>query len=786
MTTSGKRHPRKPLALWLAAGLTVSGIIACMIPLPRGLFTPSSAQSLQIEDRRGVVLRVFLNDREGRGQWRRLDRIAAPMKEAVIAAEDRRFRWHPGLDPIAIVRAAVTNIASGRIRSGGSTITQQVVKSILPSPRNVPGKVLEAWRALRLERTLSKDEILEQYLNRIPFGNQTFGVEAASRQYLGKPASDLSLAEAAFLAALPNAPGALNPYRDPAAAFARQRLVLRRMLDEGVVSRDDYDRAVVQPLRIVPESDAFRAPHAVELAVAMAESDPGTAVIQTTIDHALHTRVQEIVRSHLRELSRRNVTNAAVLVIENSTGAVRVLLGSSDFFDEKCQGQVNGVLARRQPGSALKPFTYALAFEAGMNPSDVVPDIPTFVPDKNGDYIPENYDRRFHGPVRLRTALACSYNVPAVRVLRAIGMERLWSRLPDFGFSTLTESAEYYGLGLTLGNADVTLLDLTNAYAVLARGGLRMPVRLVDRVLSADGTWMEMPAAAQVRVLDERAAFLVKDILSDPSARRPAFGNAFHLPFPCAVKTGTTKDYRDNWTVGFTARYTVGVWAGNFEGTPMRGVSGVSGAGAIFTDIMLLLHGPPTPDTESPGPAPAGVVERTVCTLSGQLPGPCCRLTMRDWFIQGREPRDGCKVHRLFLEPDRNGVPTERVFEILPPEYRDWVREQRIPQPTAKAMEVGSVPSHRKPSPLAILSPVDGDLFKIDPSLRREYQAIRILANVPPNLSDARLLVDKHEVGPLAAGGAWWDLRRGVHQLRIEARSKERTYVSRVVRIVVE
>lgn len=804
-------HKHLTIILSTVAALCVAFMASLYIPLPQQDFSKQSVHSLRVYDRNGILLREFLNDEEGRGQWKPLSAIAPDMLNATIAVEDRRYWHHPGVDPLAIIRAVYENIKAGGMKVGGSTITQQVLRNIYHRPRTIVNKAVEAWQALRLERMMTKNEILEQYLNRAPYGNQLTGIEAASRYYFQKPASNLSLAEAAFLAGLPNSPTSLNPYQNLKATLQRQKIVLHRMLDQDLVSQDAYDRATLQPVQLTPPEVNFRAPHAVQMAEAQFHDRPDVASIALTIDYPLQQNIQWALRSHLAQLKRKNVTNAAVVVIENKTGAIRALIGSADFFNQDIEGQVNGATALRQPGSSIKPFMYVRALEGPFTPASVLPDLPTHIPDDRGDYIPENYDKRYHGPVRLRTALACSYNVPAVRTIQVVGIGTLYQSMQMVGITSLTEPVEYYGYGLTLGNAEVSLLELTNAYRTFANRGAWSPSRFIKSVSSIDG--QPVSTLDDVRehenprqVYDERAAYLITDILKDYVARRPAFGNAFHFPFDCAVKTGTTKDYRDNWTLGYTTEYTVGVWAGNFNASPMHGVSGVTGAGQIFYDVMMLVHEHSTPADFS---IPDGLVQVAVCPVSGLLPNANCGKTIKDWFIRGKEPRDRCMIHQAFRVTTESGVAINRVYEMFPPEYQTWVREERIPQPPGGAIHIASTKSEiangeseigrsvtsnsqssiRNPQlrrSFRILSPNSGDIFKIDPVLRPEYQTIKIVAAVPQQLSSVTLVVNKKEKLPYDPSGVWWTLKKGTQRLQLEARDKKGLVHSRPITIEVE
>ncbi len=806
------QHNRVTLIIFIITALCIGFIASLYFPLPRNDFSKQSVHSLRVFDRNGILLREFLNDEEGRGQWKPLNQIAPELINATIAVEDHRYWHHPGIDPLSIVRAVYENIKAGGMKVGGSTITQQVIRNIYHRPRTLLNKAEEAWQALRLERMMTKREILEQYLNRAPYGNQLTGIEAASQYYFQKPAVDLSLAEAAFLAGLPNAPTSLNPYQNFAATLQRQKIVLRRLLDQNLVSRGQFDRAVVQPVQLTPPEVNFRAPHAVQMAEAQFHDRPDVASIALTIDYPLQLNIQWAVKSHLAQLRQKNVNNAAVVVIENRTGEIRALLGSASFFDEKIEGQVNGATALRQPGSSVKPFMYVRALEGSFTPATVLPDLPTHIPDDRGDYIPENYDKRYHGPVRLRTALACSYNVPAVRTIQTVGIGTLYQSMQLVGITSLTQPVQYYGYGLTLGNAEVSLLELTNAYRTFANLGVWNPSRLIKSALSIEGHNEILSEDLREhenprQVYDERAAYLITDILKDYVARRPAFGNAFHFPFECAVKTGTTKDYRDNWTLGYTTDYTVGVWAGNFDASPMHGVSGVTGAGQIFYDVMMLVHEHSKP---TDFPVPDGLVQVSVCPVSGLLPGAACVTTIKEEFIRGKEPKQRCAVHQAFRIVTESGSTQRHVYECFPPEYQTWALEERIPQPPAGSVRIAAISTqdgmpisdlsidNRQSSPanpqssfrnsqsFRILSPLPGDIFKIDPVLRPEYQSIKILAAVPRQFSDVKLVVNKNDKKPFDRAGTWWMLKKGTQRLQLEAKNGDRVVLSKPVTVQVD
>jgi penicillin-binding protein 1C len=696
------RRPRlRKIAFGLALGTAAAAGLSFYIPIPARRLDPGPVRSLRIEDRRGELLREVLSDEGGRCRWIGLDEMPPVILRAVLAAEDGHFLTHPGINPYAIARAFVQYLRRGRVVSGASTITQQVVRNLYRFRRTLAAKIAEAWLAVRLEHTLSKDEILVQYLNRIFFGNGTYGIEAASRLYFDKSAADLSSAEAATLIALPKAPSQLNPYRNPEAVAARRRSILERMAARDWLDPAAFERAWSEPVRFIPASFRFRAPHFCDHVLgSLPDGGRTLSVLRTSLDLDVQEKVESLLRGHLAGMEKRGLTNAAAVVVDNATGEVLAMAGSRDFFDRRNDGQVNGALALRQPGSALKPITYALAVEKGLTAATLIDDVPTQFAALDGSFAPDNYDERYHGPIRLRSALASSYNIPAAAVLDALGPDLLFRKLKDLEFRSLDQSPGYYGVGLTLGNGEVRLLELVLAYAALARGGRFVSAREVLASAGADGRLV--PAAeppAPRRVFREDAAYVITHILSDGDARVPTFGygSSLEMPFPCAVKTGTSKDFRDNWAIGYTPAVTVGVWAGNFDGSPMHNVSGVTGAGPIFHDIMLLLNRGPARDF----PVPETVVRVRVCPDSGALPSARCPSSIEEIFIRGTEPTTVCRL-------------------------------PHIPAPLRTAAPAVGLPG--RPAAFAVRFPRDGDIFKIDPVLRREDQVLLFRAAVPEDL----------------------------------------------------
>jgi penicillin-binding protein 1C len=653
-----------------------------LVPIPSALLRPP-VQSIALLDRNGIPLRET-RVAERFSHELALEEVPGHVLDAILAAEDKRFYSHHGIDWLATGRAAFAGLTHGRIISGASTITQQLVKISQRRPRTFRAKIIESITALRLEKSWSKEQILCAYLNRLDFGNLNLGLAAAADYYFGKPVSDLSDAEAAFLAGLPRNPRKLNPHVALEAARRRQITVLERMQSNHRLDRARYDRAVTEPLALRPPQRRFRAPHFVEMVLRQLPEKPA-AEVRTTLDLRLNDQVDTILRERIAQLREQNVRNAAAVVIENSTGNVIALVGSENYF-EPGSGQVNGAWAARSAGSALKPFTYLLALERGATPATMVADVRTSFPADGGFYRPENYNRRCYGPVRYRTALASSLNIPAVKVLLAAGgPAALHERLGAVGLTTLDRPAEIYGLGLTLGNCEARLLEMTNAYASLARLGEFQPWRVTGGNVTAPRRYSRSELVWQIA-----------DILSDNSARTLAFGmnSALRFDYPVACKTGTSTDFRDNWTIGFTPEFSVGVWAGNFDGSPMREVSGVTGAGPILHAIFDYLH---SNYGTSWYRKPSGIIERTVHPLTGKLLAESDPRGVREKFVAGQLPA-------AESADDYDAAGNVR----LSAEFGDWFRSAENSLRDRTVLATGE---------LLIASPLAGSVYVVDPDV---------------------------------------------------------------------
>ena len=616
-----------------------------------------SGRALELFDRNGARLGTLYGRDERHAVSVPLARISPAFLAALVATEDRRFFVHGAVDAPALLRAGFVALAAHRPPGGASTISMQLARLVTPVAPTLLGKLQETVGAARLESGLTKAQILEAYANRIPMGSNLYGVQAAARTYLGVDASDLDLAQSALLAALPNDPVRLDPYRHWNALKARQRIVLARMqsvrtIDETTARRAFAERIALQP----PQRGIVSAPHFLFWLAPQVAA--GRTSVTTTLDLEMQRFVQAQTRSVVAALGAHNVHDAAALVIDNRTAQVLAYVGSPDYFADEIFGRNDGVQALRQPGSALKPFLYELALERRIvRPTTILQDVPAAYALAGARlYAPQDYSRTFRGPVRVRVALANSLNVPAVRVLERVGVPAFLERLRTLGFSHLEQSPDYYGLGLTLGGGEVSLFELARAYATLARGGaptslvstrdglvaapivtgddaLALPIMrdgtLASSIVTRDAT-LQSSETNNAGTYDASWA-LVTDMLADAHARAAAFGvdSVLRLPFPTAVKTGTSSDYRDTWTVGFSRDYTVAVWVGNFDGSPMRDVSGVSGAGPLWNRIMLHLHERREPQAFHP---PRGYVRHPICATTGRRPGANCNAVVSEYL----------------------------------------------------------------------------------------------------------------------------------------------------------
>ena len=747
--------------------------LAAATPLPSELREDHRFDSsIRVVDRHGKVLAEVRADDGARSRWIRLDEVSADVPLALIAAEDKRFRRHPGIDPIAILRAMGQNLAQRRIVSGASTLTQQLARNLVFRERTLLGKTKEMAVALRIEASLSKDEILEAYLNRVHFGPSLRGLEAASRFYFDKPSRSLSLAEAATLAAMPRGPSLYDPRVHPDRLRARRDVILDRMLERGA----DPERVAMakqEALTVHAKATGWGAPHLVRgLLSGRAQPELGpleghVSELRITIDGDLQREAQTAARALVGSLHERHVTAASVVVLDNATGEVLVWVGAHDFFDDKAGGQNDGVIALRQPGSTLKPFVYATAIDdLGWTPATVLPDVELQLVGMDGSYTPHNYDGRFHGPVRMREALANSYNIPAVYTASAVGPSRVLSQLRELGFTSLEQDADHYGAAIALGDGEVRLLDLANAYATLARGGMWVSPHALRAAVNEHNEPIAVVAATRRRVMPATTARLLLDVLSDPHARLASFGpdSPLVFSFPVAAKTGTSKGFRDNLTVGCTPEVTVAVWVGNFDGSPMEGVSGITGAGPLFHAVMETVSR--RKHEHADFPLDKERFERVeVCALSGLRPTDACSHRTTELFAKGSAPERTCDMHERVAIDTRNGLRAgegcdrrfvrEQVFEVFEGRFRAWAMGSGRPlAPTSFSPLCPGSEGAGDAGPagrIVMRYPYAGAVYLQDPSLPNTAQGLVLRADAPASVRRLSFVVDGKPMATAAA-----------------------------------
>lgn len=700
--------------LLTSSAITIAGLAAVYYLLPFCVSKPDIAPptSTAVYDRHGELLGYVAGADDYRCEP--LRQLPPQLARALVAIEDNRFYSHGGIDLIAITRALWHHLR-GQQGGGASTITMQVAKLYNPpSPRTWRTKLKEALQARRLEMSHSKEELLLAYLNRADFSNLCRGAECAARFYFGCSAAELTPAQAALLAGMVQAPTRLNPLRHPKAALARRNRILTDLGEDCSAPLG----ASAHPISAPPS----------------AAGHPG----KLTLDAELQRRVTTIARQELANLRGRNVSQAAVVVADNRTGEVLVALPAAHPESER-GGALNGTSTPRSAGSTLKPFIFLMAFEHGDYPGTVVADIPTQYRSADGIQAPGNYNDRYLGPISMRQALACSQNIPAMQALdRAGGAEKALEQLRKLGFQVPGTAAQY-GLGLAIGNAHVTLMELVQAYSTLARNGCKLPLQ----------QRLPLQPATAMPLLPAIHSYRIAHILSDRSARAATFGPAPALSFPyrVAAKTGTSSNYRDNWCIGFTAEYTVGVWVGNFDNTAMRNISGVSGAGPIFHRVLSLLH-ENTPATFPEQPEqlyPLEIDTRTGTAATAQTPAEC-------------------RTTELVTADEQAAMPTPKLDErgraILDSSYAEWYAGAGLSH--LYALE-SAAPSGRRP---AILIPSPGTTMVLSPALPRNGRFAELRSTLPA----ATTTWHCDTLPIIQQGGKWYAvLRPGTHTLRATA-----------------
>jgi len=801
-----KIHLKLRVPFLLISLLVLAGgiLIYTLYDLPDVDTFPAHLQSpsIRITDRNGNLLYEIMPEAGGRHAVVSFDEIPDCMKQATLAVEDRNFYQNPGVDLEGVARAIWINLRGGETIAGGSTITQQIVRNLLLGPerseRSLRRKIREIILAWQISQRLSKDEILALYLNQTYYGGLSYGVESASQTYFGKPARDLLLHECALLAGLPQAPGLYDPWTAPEKARERQQVVLSLMEKEGFISADERRVAELTPLIYNPVPYPIQAPHFVWLVKNRLDAlyadgrldRAQSLVVRTTLDLNTQRLAEEVIARRLKAFEPKegqlsqNVNNAALVVLDPGNGEVLALVGSANYFDASIQGAVNMAVSRRQPGSAFKPFLYAQTLDPNRpdawTAATMLLDVrTTFITHEGKPYTPKNYDGREHGPVSVRQALASSLNIPAVLALEKAGIPETIHLARRLGITSLGEPNEY-DLSLALGGGQMSLLQLSAAYAAFANNGAYAGYHLLLDIHTPEGKVIYTEAKAPaVQVFDPRVAWLINDILSDDRARSIGFGqnSTLKIEHTAAVKTGTTTNFHDNWTIGYTPDFLVGVWVGNSNYQAMRDVNGLTGAAPIWQDVIRgLLRGQP----ERPFPRPEGLIQVEVCDISGLLPTPACKHTRHEWFIVGTEPTQPDTIYRqVWLDTltgalaDESTPPQRRVQRTvfdLPIEAHAWARAHGLPL----FADLPQPAETRLPA-LALLSPRPNTTYQMVAHFNAAAQQLLVEAVAGAGVTHITLWVDGKQLAAFetAPYQAWWPLAPGEHRFWAQANNED-------------
>jgi len=704
-------------------------ILNLLFPLPT--FNFDKYPSVSIHSQEGKLMRVFIS-LDGRYRARaKLDEVNPFLIQAIISYEDKYFYYHPGVNPFSLARAFITNIKAKKVICGGSTITMQIARMIEPKKRNILSKLIEVFRSLQLEWGFSKKELLEIYFNLAPYGGNIEGVKTASYFYFGKPPSQLSKGEVCLLIALPRNPEKVRPDRYLKNAYKMRKRVAERLVLQGSISRKDYDEIMSEPIPQQRRDLPFIAPHLAQL---VRSKYPQEDTIITTINFNLQTALEKKVREYVLPLKKQGITQACAVVIENKTHKVKALVGSVDFFDKHTCGQVNGVIARRSPGSTLKPILYALALDEGMiTPQMVLPDVPI---DYSG-YSPTNYNGEHRGPVTAEEALLQSLNTVAV-TLYAKTRDKFFNLLKDGGINTLKNPFSHYGLALILGSCEVTLLDLTSLYSGIANLGIFSNYRLIE----------DKNPTREKKLLSSTSCYIISEMLAKGErVDLPIFWEAT-LDMPkIAWKTGTSYGRRDAWAIGYNPDYTVGVWVGNFSGEGHERLVGGKVATPLLFDIF---------DNYLPSKRwfkkPQDIEMVDVCALSGLLKDKDCPVSKKDFYIPGVSPNKRCGFHKRVLIDEETGcilcplckqdrVYREVLFVQYPPKIATYLKRggypvDEIPRhyPTCTALFENKAPLIRSPS--------QNGIYYISNEIDKRYQRILFEASVPNSIRKIHWFID--------------------------------------------
>lgn len=666
--------------------------------------------SHEIYDRNGVLLKVTSLEEGLRRIYTDLDDIPDVVERIFIAAEDSRFYFHPGVDPAAVIRAYFQNKLSHKIVSGASTISMQLAGIIMAREKSYSGKIGEIFDALRLESRLSKYQILELWLNNIPFSFQIEGVSAASLKFLGRHLSLMNTESSLLLAVIPRSPAALNPLRNREASIAAAAGLALKSGLYGIRNPDAFNDIVENLRKVLNQSELFYwpdiTPHFSLFTEGQIRSNPVRGRINTSLDSHLNGILEDRINYYLSVSTDNRITNGAGIIIDNMSGEILAYVGSADFRDKKNSGQIDGVRILNQPGSTLKPFLYALAIEEGFRPNSVLPDIPRQMGGPEA-YMPMNFDRSFHGPVLLRVALASSMNVPAVYMIDRLGVLNFADYLISLGFESIREQREYVGTGLALGNAEISLMELTCAFSIFPRGGFFLPVtpfsahgpdNVVDKIMSKNEKLVMQPYTAGI----------ICNILSDNNSRFPGFGagSIMETKFEAMFKTGTSNQFQNIWALGATPEYTVGIWMGDFSGNTVIGRTGSSLPAAIAAEMLELIHVPNSKFGRVPDSLPI-----RLCSLSGLRPNEYTPASYIEFLPEGEVPA----VSNWHVLSSDIRSENKKVIVNYPGEYRSWLE--------AKG-RAGNI--SRESGAPKIVYPADNSVFFIDPAVPLSDQVVKV------------------------------------------------------------
>lgn len=710
---------------WHGAALTcllsVSALAVALmwIPFPDEKLYPK--QAYRFYDRHQTLIAQIISEDGFFRMHVPYEKLSPLFVRALLLHEDQYFHQHPGVNPLAILRAAVQNISHGRIVSGGSTLTMQLARMLDRQPRTMSAKLLETFRAFQLEIRYSKEEILAFYLSMAPYGGNLEGIEAASYAYFNKSSQSLSASESALLIAIPKSPNRFRPDRNPDEARDARDEILKRMFDGGLIDSDQYRRAIIEPVPTYRHPVQNIIPHS---AWHYRFKEPGHYEWHTTIDENMQLQSLRMLQQLLMSLKQYNITNGSIVVIDNRTREIRVAVGSSDYGAQESLGANDGCRAPRSPGSTLKPFLYGLAMQEGLvAEKTVLFDIPV----NYGGYSPQNYSRDFAGPVTLREALTESLNIPAVTLSKLLGIEKLHKLLLDGGLSTLDQSSHYYGLPLVLGGVEARLIEMVNLYASLANKGVYQPYRMIR----------DQPEGGDSRhILTPEASWLVTHILTD--VNRPDFPTSWQFSKSrptVAWKTGTSYGHQDAWSIGYTPELTIGVWLGNFDASPSKGLVGSHAAAPLLFDLFQAFQ----PASATWFAKPEGVTEREVCATCGTIPNRYCRQLVKEYFISnnpGKIQEEICDIPQPILIDSRTGEQAssgtprefvqEKVFDIWPSEVAAYLLQTGRPVREAPPYKLGNM-TGQKYYPPVILSPVRHTEYIQRPDkIDKKHQGIKL------------------------------------------------------------